>query len=197
MPRILWIVFRKNNLPIWKISTMNLEDAANVGEILGGVAILVTLIFGLRQIIELNKSKESEASRELANLLSSPIYQSGLSILINKLSDDFTLEDLDKLDRKEKDATNFLAINTNSIGLMTFERQLSFKSVTRFMQPINGMIGRRFRTLVEVLERNARNQGILNEKMEALDWAIWLLDRMDEQPPIEGPAHVLHRNWKP
>ena len=197
MPRILWIVFRKNNLPIRKISTMNLEDAANVGEILGGVAILVTLIFGLRQIIELNKSKESEASRELANLLSSPIYQSGLSILINKLSDDFTLEDLDKLDRKEKDATNFLAINTNSIGLMTFERQLSFKSVTRFMQPINGMIGRRFRTLVEVLERNARNQGILNEKMEALDWAIWLLDRMDEQPPIEGPAHVLHRNWKP
>jgi len=197
MPRILWIVFRKNNLPIWKISTMNLEDAANVGEILGGVAILVTLIFGLRQIIELNKSKESEASRELANLLSSPIYQTGLSILINKLSDDFTLEDLDKLDRKEKDATNFLAINTNSIGLMTFERQLSFKSVTRFMQPINGMIGRRFRTLVEVLERNARNQGILNEKMEALDWAIWLLDRMDEQPPIEGPAHVLHRNWKP
>tara|TARA_B100000945_G_C20372914_1_gene593077 strand:- start:126 stop:719 length:594 start_codon:yes stop_codon:yes gene_type:complete len=197
MPRILWIVFRKNNLPIWKISTMNLEDAANVGEILGGVAILVTLIFGLRQIIELNKSKESEASRELANLLSSPIYQTGLSILINKLSDDFTLEDLDKLDRKEKDATNFLAINTNSIGLMTFERQLSFKSVTRFMQPINGMIGRRFRTLVEVLERNARNQGILTEKMEALDWAIWLLDRMDEQPPIEGPAHVLHRNWKP
>ncbi|MBJ99797.1 MAG: hypothetical protein CMB48_02245 [Euryarchaeota archaeon] len=176
---------------------MNLEDAANVGEILGGVAILVTLIFGLRQIIELNKSKESEASRELANLLSSPIYQTGLSILINKLSDDFTLEDLDKLDRKEKDATNFLAINTNSIGLMTFERQLSFKSVTRFMQPINGMIGRRFRTLVEVLERNARNQGILTEKMEALDWAIWLLDRMDEQPPIEGPAHVLHRNWKP
>ena len=81
---------------------MNLEDAANLGELLGGLAIFVTLLFGIRQITELNKAKESEASREIANLLSSPIYQSGLSILINKLSDDFTLEDLDKLDRKEK-----------------------------------------------------------------------------------------------
>ncbi|MBD18344.1 MAG: hypothetical protein CMB13_01715 [Euryarchaeota archaeon] len=176
---------------------MNLEDAANLGELLGGLAIFVTLLFGIRQITELNKSKESEASREIANLLSSPIYQSGLSILINKLSDDFTLEDLDKLDRKEKDALNFLAINTNSIGLMTFGRQLSFNAVTRFMQPINRMIGRRLRTLIEVLDRNARNQGILTEQTEVLDWAIWLFDRMDEQPPIEGPAHVIHRNWKP
>ena len=176
---------------------MNLEDAANLGELLGGLAIFATLLFGIRQITELNKAKESEASREIANLLSSPIYQSGLSILINKLSDDFTLEDLDKLDRKEKDALNFLAINTNSIGLMTFGRQLSFNAVTRFMQPINGMIGRRLRTLIEVLDRNARNQGILTEQTEVLDWAIWLFDRMDEQPPIEGPAHEIYRNWKP
>ena len=49
---------------------MNLEEAANLGELLGGLAILVTLIFGIRQIIELNKGKEREASREIANLLS-------------------------------------------------------------------------------------------------------------------------------
>ena len=46
---------------------MNLEEAANLGELLGGLAILVTLIFGIRQIIELNKGKEREASREIAN----------------------------------------------------------------------------------------------------------------------------------
>ena len=176
---------------------MNLEDAANLGELLGGLAILVTLLFGIRQIIELNKAKEREASREIANLLASPMYQSGLSILINKLSDEFTLEDLDKLDRKEKDATNFLAISTNSIGMMTFERQLSFKSVSRFMQPINGMVGARFRTLVQMLQTNAINQGIGSENTEVLDWAIWLFDKMDELPPIEGPAYVLYRDWKP
>ena len=176
---------------------MDLEEAANLGEILGGLAILVTLLFGIRQIVELNKAKEREASREIANLLASPMYQSGLSILVNKLSDDFTLEDLAKLDRKEKDATNFLAINTNSIGMMTFERQLSFKSVTRFMQPINGMVGPRFRTLVQLLQTNAKNQGLVLGNNEVLDWSIWLFDKMDEQPPIEGPAYVLYRDWKP
>ena len=54
---------------------MNLDDAANIGEILGGLAILATLIFGLRQINELNKAKEKEAAREIANLLASPMYQ--------------------------------------------------------------------------------------------------------------------------
>ena len=176
---------------------MDLEEAANLGEILGGLAILVTLIFGIKQIIELNKAKEREASREIANLLASPLYQSGMSILINKLSNEFTLEDLDKLERNEKDATNFLAINTNSIGMMTFERQLSFKSVTRFMQPINEMVGLRFRTLVKLLQQNAQNQGLGMENGEGLDWAIWLFDKMDEQPPIEGPAYVLYRDWKP
>ena len=176
---------------------MNLEDAANIGELLGGLAILVTLIFGLRQLIELKKVKAKEASREIANLLASPMYQTGMSILVNKLSDDFTLEDMDKLERKEKDATNFLAINTNSIGMMTFERQLSFKSVTIFMKPINEMIGGRLRTLVQVLQKNAQNQGIGEDGSHVLDWVIWLLDKMDEQPPIEGPAHVVYRDWKP
>ena len=176
---------------------MNLEDAANFGELLGGLAILVTLIFGIRQLIELQKVKEKEASREIANLLASPMYQTGMSILVNRLSDDFTLEDLDKLERKEKDATNFVAINTNSIGMMTFERQLSFKSVTIFMQPINEMIGGRLRTLVQVLQENAQNQGVGVNKGRVFDWVIWLLDRLDEQPPIEGPAHVVYKDWKP
>ena len=176
---------------------MNLDEAANLGEFLGGLAILVTLIFGIRQIIELNKGKEREASREIANLLSSPMYQSGLSILINKLSDDFGLEEMVQLERKEMDALNFLAINTNSIGVMTFDKQLSFKSVTRFMQPINEIVGNRLRTLVEVLLTNVETHGLENKENVALDWVIWLLDRMDEQPPIEGPAYVLYKDWKP
>ena len=176
---------------------MDLEEAANLGEILGGLAILVTLIFGIKQIIELNKAKEREASREIANLLASPMYQSGLSVLINKLSDDFGLEEMVQLERKEMDALNFLVINTNSIGVMTFDKQLSFKSVTRFMQPINEIVGDRLRTLVKVLLTNVKNRGIEKIDNSVLDWVIWLLDRMDEQPPIEGPAYVLYRDWKP
>ncbi|MAE79868.1 MAG: hypothetical protein CL967_08930 [Euryarchaeota archaeon] len=46
---------------------MNLVDAPNLELLLGGLVILVALLFGIRQIIELNKAKESKASREIAN----------------------------------------------------------------------------------------------------------------------------------
>ena len=59
------------------------------------------------------------------------------------------------------------------------------------------MVGARFRTLVQMLQTNAINQGIGSENTEVLDWAIWLFDKMDELPPIEGPAYVLYRDWKP
>ena len=36
----------------------------------------------------------------------------------------------------------------------------------------------------------------MNE-LVVFDWAIWLLDRMDELPPITSPAYELHSDWKP
>ena len=76
---------------------MNLEAAANIGELLSGLAIIGTMIFCIRQIIELNKSKEKEATRELANLLASPMYQFDMSVIVKRLSMGFTIEDLDRL----------------------------------------------------------------------------------------------------
>ena len=176
---------------------MNLDDAANVGEILGGLAILVTLIFGIRQIKEYNKAKEKEAGREVGGLLASPIYQYGLAVLINKVGDDFELKDMESLDRNQKDAINFVTLNTNSIGMMTFVGQLDFNTVKLFFQPISMILGKRFRRLVDVLQENAKVQGIDNAELVFFDWAIWLLDRMDELPPITSPAYELHSDWKP
>lgn len=177
--------------------TMNLEDAANIGELLGGLAIVVTLIFGIRQIIEFKKTKEQEATRELANLLASPMYQSGISVLVNRLSREFTLEDIGALDRNEKDALNYLVITTNSIGLLTFERHLSFHAVSMFFGPVNRLMGERFRVLVGCLQQNATQQGFEEKGTEVLDWSVWLLDRMDELPPPEGRAHIVHKDWTP
>lgn len=176
---------------------MNLDDAAKVGEILGGLAILVTLIFGIRQIKEYNKTKEKEAGRDVGGLLASPIYQYGLALLINQVGEDFELKDLEALDRNQKDAINFVTINTNSIAMMTFVGQLDFNTVKLFFQPISMILGKRFRRLVEVLQQNARRQGIEDAELVVFDWAIWLLDRMDELPPITSPAYILHSDWKP
>ena len=176
---------------------MDLDDAANVGEILGGLAIIVTLIFGIRQITELNKQKKKEAGREIANLLASPMYQYGISILANIFDDDFSLADMENLDRKDKDALNFLVINTNSMAMMTFDRQLDFNTVSLFFQPLTTLLGTRFRQLVKNVRLNAKNRGFGESDFLIMDWALWLMDRMDELPPLVSPANERFADWEP
>tara|TARA_Y100001935_G_scaffold206407_1_gene175543 strand:+ start:36 stop:599 length:564 start_codon:yes stop_codon:yes gene_type:complete len=177
---------------------MNLEDAANFGELLGGLAILGTLIFGIRQIVELNKTKEKEAARELANIFSSPMYQTGLSLLLNKFPEDITIEEAANFTRAELDAMSYMAYNTNSVAMMTFDKQLSFTTVARFMQPVNIMLGSRLRVFIALVRENAKIRiGVKQEDYQIFDWTIWLLDRMDELPPLNTPANVRFADWRP
>ena len=65
-------------------------------------------------------------------------------------------------------------------------------------------MGGRLRVLSKLLMENAyANQ--LGEGVErygegisdtGLDWMIWLVDRLDEYPFPEAPAHILHKEWK-
>ena len=46
---------------------MDLDTAASLGEALGGLAIMATLLFGLRQVIEVNRNRRYEISQTIAN----------------------------------------------------------------------------------------------------------------------------------
>ena len=45
---------------------MNLEAAANIGEALSGLAIMFTLLFGIRQVMEVNRNRRYEISQTIA-----------------------------------------------------------------------------------------------------------------------------------
>ena len=48
---------------------MNLETASQLGEMLGGLAIVFTLLFGVRQVLEVNRNRRFEISQTIANSL--------------------------------------------------------------------------------------------------------------------------------
>ena len=50
---------------------MDIETAANLGEMLSGLAILFTLIFGARQIKQWNETVKINSARDVANHISS------------------------------------------------------------------------------------------------------------------------------
>ena len=58
---------------------MNLESAANIGEALSGLAIMFTLLFGLRQVVEVNRNRRFEISQTIATSLENPLVQRGFA----------------------------------------------------------------------------------------------------------------------
>ena len=52
---------------------MDLEAAANLGEALSGLAIMFTLLFGIRQVMEVNRNRRYEISKTIAQSLENPL----------------------------------------------------------------------------------------------------------------------------
>ena len=73
---------------------MNLETAAQVGEALGGIAILLTMLFGLRQVLEWNQTRRNEITQRIAEHLGTTLVQRGMGVIANDLGEDFTQEEV-------------------------------------------------------------------------------------------------------
>ena len=177
---------------------MDIETAANIGEVLGGLAILITLLFGLRQMRQWNENRKYEIGRDLANHMGSPLVQRGMSVIINSLDEEFTSRDISELSREEKNAINALMIGMNYHGLLTFHGHLSIKLVASFYTSFTLIFGQKMRRVVDLMYSSALGEsGDIDDVVsKPFDWLIWLLDRLDEIPAPEAPIYELYKDWK-
>ncbi len=180
---------------------MDIETAANIGEVLGGLAILITLLFGLRQMRQWNENRKYEIGRDLANHMGSPLVQRGMSVIINSLDEGFTTKDINDLSREEKNAINALMIGMNYHGLLTFHGHLSINLVASFYTSFTLIFGQKLRRVVNLMYDSVSNKlgesGDIDDVVsKPFDWLIWLLDRLDEIPAPEAPIYELYKDWK-
>ena len=179
---------------------MDIEMAANIGEMFGGLAILITLIFGMRQMKQWNENRKYEIGRDVASHLSSPLIQRGISVTINRITENSTVETLHSLSREEKDAINALMVGMNNHGVLTFYGHLSLDIVASFYQSYTIFLNKRLRRIVKIMNESAKNAGLKIESQNnigSFDWLIWLLDRLDDYPLPEGPTYEIHKDWTP
>lgn len=93
---------------------MDLEDAAQIGEALGGIAILLTMLFGLRQVFEWNQTRKGEITQRIAEHLSTTLVQRGMGVIANDLKEDFSQEDVLSLSREQKNSINAILVGLNT-----------------------------------------------------------------------------------
>ena len=181
---------------------MGRDTAASLGEALGGLAIMATLLFGLRQVIEVNRNRRYEISQTIAKSLENPLVQRGFSALGNVITKDSTTEDLMGMTREQKDASNAVIVLMANHAVMTFHRNLSFDIVYFLSKPYLSLIGAGMRRLMMITEQGyiMHEQSSVTEAegMGIFHWVIWLLDKLEEHDkPEEFKPHLNQTEWTP
>ena len=181
---------------------MNLETAANLGEALSGLAIMATLVFGLRQVMEVNRNRRYEISQTIAQSLENPLVQRGFATFGGIITKDTGLKDLMELTREQKDATNAVVVLMANHAVMTFHRNLSFDIVYSFYKPYLSLIGVSMRRMMMLTEQGyiMHDQSSVTEEegMGTFHWVIWLLDKLEaHHKPEEFKPHLNQKDWTP
>ncbi len=181
---------------------MNLETAANLGEALSGLAIMATLVFGLRQVMEVNRNRRYEISQTIAKSLENPLVQRGFATFGIVITKDTGLEEMMALTREEKDATNAVVVLMANHAVMTYHRNLSFDIVYSFYKPYLSLIGSSMRRMMMLIEQgyimHDKSSVTEEEGMGTFHWVIWLLDRLEQHDkPDEFKPHLNQNDWLP
>ena len=181
---------------------MDLETAANLGEALSGLAIMATLVFGLRQVMEVNRNRRYEISQTIAQSLENPLVQRGFATFGGVITKDTGLKDLMELTREQKDATNAVVVLMANHAVMTFHRNLSFDIVYSFYKPYLSLIGVSMRRMMMLTEQGyiMHDQSSVTEEegMGTFHWVIWLLDKLEaHHKPEEFKPHLNQKDWTP
>ncbi len=181
---------------------MDLETAANLGEALSGLAIMATLVFGLRQVMEVNRNRRYEISQTIAQSLENPLVQRGFATFGGVITKDTGLKELMEMTREQKDATNAVVVLMANHAVMTFHRNLSFDIVYSFYKPYLSLIGVSMRRMMMLTEQGyiMHDQSSVTEEegMGTFHWVIWLLDKLEaHHKPEEFKPHLNQKDWTP
>ena len=180
---------------------MDLESAANIGEALSGLAIMFTLLFGLRQVLEVNRNRRFEISQTIANSLENPLVQRGFANL-GRIQPSMTLQEFGEMPREDKDAINAVIVLMANHAVMTFNRNLSFDIVASFYRGYLPLIGAGLRHVMHLVENayiHHEASAVTEENgLGTNHWVFWLLDRMGETAnPAEYKPHLNQTGWRP
>lgn len=167
-----------------------LETLANVAQVLGAVAVLTAIAFGLAQIKQFRQQRRDALAVELMRSIQDAEFTRSLRMLL-ALPVDITADQVRAQGHELENAVWSLCSKYETLGFLVYRGIMPIDLVEEMVGGVGVHLWYRLKPWAEAV-RKEQGQPLL------LEWFQWLAERLEERKrPHAVPAYDRLRNWKP
>jgi hypothetical protein len=169
---------------------MDIASLSQIAQIVGNLAVVLALCFGMAQIRQFRRQRHDAAAIELMRSIEDQQFTHAFR-LIYPLPVDMPVEEFRALGPDYEEAALALGARFESMGLLVYRDSLPMHLVEEIIGGAVVLLWQRLRPWVEA---NRREQG----HPLLFEWFQWLSERFEERGrPSEVPAYDRFRDWTP
>ena len=168
---------------------MDLTTLANLARIIGSVAVISGIIFGIIQVRQYQQQRRDIAAVQLVNSFQNPDFNKSLR-KIWSLPDDASVRKIRDLGDNWEEAAFQVGMTLETMGVLVYRRIVPLSILDELMGDAILVLWRKLRPWVEHLRTE-------QQRDSAYEWFKWFADRLSENDRRTGAgAYKLHRHWR-
>ena len=168
---------------------MDLATLGNLARIVGSVAVISGIIFGVIQIRHYQQQRRDLAAVQLVNSFLIPDFNKALR-KVWSLPNDASLSELRQTGEVWEEAAFQVGMTIEAMGVLVYRRIVPLPILDELMGDAILVLWRKLRPWVENLRTEQKRDS-------AYEWFQWLADRLAEtNRRTEAGAYKIYRNWR-
>jgi hypothetical protein len=168
---------------------MTLSELANLVEIIGILAIVLGIVFGLLQLRQHRKQSHDMAILELARSFEAPEFTEAY-MLVTSLKAGIRDEELQAKGPEYVAAAMRVGWKFETVGMLIYHRVVP-------MDAMADLVGGFSLKLWSILSAWADEMRQTKNQPEFFEWYQWLAEKLDERGELSRqPAYIANRSWQ-
>jgi len=165
-----------------------LQTLANLAQVIGVVAVLAAIGFGVAQIRQYRQQRRDAVAVELMRSIQDTEFTRSLRLMLT-LPTGSTAAEIRARGEGFEDAAFALSAKYETLGHLVYRGIMPLDMVEELVGGVGVHVWGRLKPWAAAL-RVEQNQPLL------LEWYQWLAEHMERRGrPQEAPAYERHRNW--
>ena len=168
---------------------MDLQTFSIIVDIIGSVAVIAAIIFGLIQIKQFQRQRRDMAAIELVRSVQNSEFTHAFR-LINSLPEKITALEFKNKSTEYIDAAHTLSMKYETIGLLVYKGIIPITTAEELIGGVAISLWKRLHPWVDLV-RKEQSQELF------LEWFQWFVERLVERKrDHQEPAYNLFKDWQ-